>query len=114
MLCVCEIKGNDRADRLAENACNHHKWLASRKIINTEELQRLPADTKLRQSHHRSPGGERCGKRRRSTIFRKRKRKSNRQSNKHWNSFKSNVEETYERRNGAHVDFSERTDTNFS
>ena len=39
-----------------------HKWLASRKTWNVEELESLPAGTKPRTSHHRSPGGERRGK----------------------------------------------------
>ena len=34
-----------------------------------ECLETLPAGTKPRTSHHRSPGGEMRGKRKRSTIF---------------------------------------------
>ena len=42
-----------------------HQWLASRKIRSVEELETLPAGTKLKTSHHRSPGGKRRGKRKR-------------------------------------------------
>ena len=45
------------ADRLAKKS-NHREWLESRKILSVEELETLPADTKPRASHHRSPGGE--------------------------------------------------------
>ena len=48
---------------------NHHMWLASRKIWSVEELETLPAGTKPRTSHHRSPGGERREKSKRWTIF---------------------------------------------
>ena len=34
---------------------NHHRWLASQKISSVEELETLPAGTKPRTSHHRSP-----------------------------------------------------------
>ena len=36
-----------------------NKWLASRKIWSVEKLETLPAGTKPRTSHHRSPAGER-------------------------------------------------------
>ena len=42
---------------------NHHRRVASRKILSVEELETLPAGTKPRTSHHRSPGGEREGRR---------------------------------------------------
>ena len=47
----------------------------------------------------------------RSTIFLERTREGHRQSDEHWNRSKCNVGETSERRDGAHVDFSERIDT---
>ena len=40
-----------------------------------------------------------------------RTRESHRQSDEHWNRFKGNLEETSERRVGAHMGFSERIDT---
>ena len=58
------MKGNDRADKTGRQS-NHHKWFASRKIRSVEELETLPAGTKPRASHHRPPGGERRGKRKR-------------------------------------------------
>ena len=47
---------------------NHHKWLATRKICSTEELETLPAGTMPKTSPHRSSGGERRRKRKHSTI----------------------------------------------
>ena len=44
-------------DRLA-GISNQHRRVASRKIWSVEELQTLPASTKPRTPHHRSPGGE--------------------------------------------------------
>ena len=79
---------------------SHHKWLASRKIWNVEELETLPPSTEPRTSHHRSPGGER-----RSMISLE--RKGHRQSDQHWNCFKGNAGETSERRDGACMGFSE-------
>ena len=87
---------------------NHHIWLAPWKIRSFEELETLPAATKPRTSHHRSPGGERRGKRKRSTIFLERQRDDHRPVTKHCrNCFKGNYEETSERRGGTRVGFSE-------
>ena len=44
-------------------------------------------------------------------IFLERTREGHRQSDEHWNRFKGNLEETFERRIGAHVGISDRTDT---
>ena len=44
-------------------------------------------------------------------IFLKSMREGHRQSDEHWNHFKGNVEETSERRGGAHMRFSECIDT---
>ena len=90
------VKGTDRADRLAGKA-TLHKWLASRKISSVDKLQTLPAGTKPMTSHRRSPGGERRGKRKRSTIFLERPREGHRQSDEHWSRFKGNVGEISER-----------------
>ena len=59
------VKGNDRADRLAGQACSH----------STVELETLPAAVKPRASKLRSPGGERRGKKKRTTIFLERTRR---------------------------------------
>ena len=65
----------------------------------------------LATSHHWSPGGERHGKRRHSTIFLKRMREGHHQSDKLWNSLKKgNVVETSERRGGVYVGLLEPTD----
>ena len=63
----------------------------------------LPAGTKPRTSHHRSPEGEKRGKRKRSTFFFERTREDYCQSFEHWNRFKGNVGETCQRRGGAHT-----------
>ena len=83
---------------------NHHRRLASQKIRSVEELETLPAGTKPRISHHRSPGGERRRKKKRSMIFLERTWKGHRQSVQHWNGFQGNIGETPERRGGAHMD----------
>ena len=54
---------------------NASKWHASWKISNVEELETLPADTNPRTSQHRSPGGERRRRRKRSMIHPDRKGK---------------------------------------
>ena len=59
------VKGDDRADRLAGKATLTSGLIASLKIRSVEELETLPAGTKPRTSHHRSPGGDRRGKRKR-------------------------------------------------
>ena len=55
-----------RPSRQTGGQSNPHEWLASRKMRSVEELEKLPAVTKPRTSHHRSPGGERRGKRKRA------------------------------------------------
>ena len=44
-------------------------------------------------------------------IFLERTREGRRQSDEHWNRFKGDDGETSDRRDGAHVGFSERIDT---
>ena len=61
------------------------------------KLEALPAGTNPRTPHHWSLGGERRGKRKRSTIFLERTREGQRQSDERWNRFKGNVGETSER-----------------
>ena len=55
------VKGNDRADILAGKASLTNGLF----LISVEKLETLSAATKPRTSHHRSPGGERRGKRKR-------------------------------------------------
>ena len=88
-----------------------HKWLASRKIWSVEELETLPAGTQPRPSHHRLPGGERRGKRKRYTTLLERMREGRRQSDEHWNYFKGKFGETSERWRGVRVGFSKHIDT---
>ena len=66
-----------------------------------EELGTLPAGTKPRTSHHRSPGRERPRKGKRSMIFLERMREGHHQSDKHWNCFKGKNGKTSERWGGA-------------
>ena len=54
-------------------------------------------------SHHRSPGGESRGKRKRSTVFLEGARESHRQSDENRNCFKGNIGETSERRGRMHT-----------
>ena len=61
------VKGKDRADRSASEA-NVTNGRRLGKVLSVEELETLPAGTKPGASHHRWPGGERRGKRKRSTI----------------------------------------------
>ena len=96
------VKENDRTGRLAGKASITR---------NVEELETRPAGTKPGTRHHRSPGGGRRGERKRSTIFLKRMKECHRQSGEHWNCFKGNIGETFERRGGAHMDFFERLNT---
>ena len=72
------IKGDDRADRLAGNATIPSGLRLRRSSV--EELEKLPLGTKPRTSHHHSPWRERRGKRKRSTIFLKRTREGQHQS----------------------------------
>ena len=48
---------------------SHDEWQASRKIRSIEKLEVLLASGKPKTSPHRSPGGERRGKRKRSAAF---------------------------------------------
>ena len=73
------VNGNDRADRQAGKATITTGWVSEdRKCRVAWELL---AGTKPGASHHRSPGGERCGERKRSTIFLETMREDHRQSN---------------------------------
>ena len=85
---TCRHKAKDITPSRERGTC-----LSSRKISNAEELETLPAGTKPRASHHRSPGGERRGKRKRYTIFLERTREGHCQSDERWSCFKGNVGE---------------------
>ena len=90
---TCRSKGR-RPSRQTGGKRNHHKWLASQNIGSVEVLETLPAGTKPRTSHHRSPGREKRRKRKRSMIFLEMTREGHRHSDEHWNRFKGNVGET--------------------
>ena len=59
------MKGNDRADRMAGKAALTSGLIVFSEDLNVEALETVPGGTKPRTSHHRSPGGERRGKRKR-------------------------------------------------
>ena len=61
---ACRNEGKSPS-RQTGGKSNPHKWLASGKIWSADEAETLPAGTKPRTSHHRSPGGERRWKRKR-------------------------------------------------
>ena len=52
------VKGNDRADRLAGKAACSSGLLLGRSEVLRSLTETLPAGTKPKTSHHRSPGGE--------------------------------------------------------
>ena len=94
------VKGNDRADRLAGQACSH----------STVELDTLPAAVKPRASKLRSPGGEGRGKRKRTTTFLERTRKGHLEPDQHWNCPKSHNDKCCEKWGGTHKGLPERVD----
>ena len=67
------------------------------KISFIEELETLPAGTKPGTSHHRSPVGEMCRKRKRLTISLEMTREGHRQSDEQWKRYKGNFGKTPER-----------------
>ena len=88
------VKGNDLAGK-------HHKWLATRKILRVEVLETLPAGTNQGYYPHRSPGGERRRKSKHLKFSPETTMKYHRQSNKNWNSFKSDIgRKTFDRQGG--------------
>ena len=101
------VKRNDRAGVgsywRAQAAITIGLLCMYRKTWSVEELETLPPGTKPRQSHHRSPGGERRRERQRPTTYLERTRQYRCQSDK----------KTLElfQRGGAHMGFPERLDT---
>ena len=93
---------------------NYHKWHVSWKILSAEELETLPGGTKPRTSHHWSAGGKITWLW--QPIFLEMTREGHCQSDNHWNHFKGNVRETFERQGETHnyISFSECTDTNLN
>ena len=83
------VTRNDRADRLAGKATITSGLFLGRSEV-LRSLRHYLRGTKPRTSHHRSPGGERRGKRKRWTIYLERTREGHRQSDEHWNRFKGN------------------------
>ena len=88
--------------RQTSRQSNPHKRTASRKIWSVEELETLLAGAKPGTSHHRSPGGERRGKRKCYTIFVERTREGHRLSDRYRSRLTGDVGETSERRGEAH------------
>ena len=107
-----EVRGNDGVNRLAGQATiTSGLRLGGRSEVLRSLRHYLATGTKPRTSHHRSPGGERRGKRKRSTRFLDRTREGHRQWDEHRKCFGDNAGETSERWGGAHMSFSEWTDT---
>ena len=90
---------------------NLYKWLPSRKIWSVEELETLPSGTKPRTSHHRSPGGERRGKKEVLDDLPWKDERGPLSIRPTLEPFKGNVGETSDRQGGAYMGFSERIDT---
>ena len=101
---------------MTEHVCcgqsNQWKWLASQKSEVFRSLRRYLQAQCQGHHNHWSPGGERCGKRKRSITFLEKMRKGCHQSDEHWNCFKlGNVGEASERQGGTHVGFPKCIDT---
>ena len=97
-------------DDVQEYPTFRHAWIAALGNNVYSLKQTLPAGTEPRTAHHRSPGGDRRGKRKRWIIFLEMTREGHRQSDERWKGFKGHVGETSERWGGAHMDFSGRID----
>ena len=93
VLFVFLLYPSDRTHRLTSKAALTSGLLLGRSEVLRSLRHYLSAQSP-RTSHHRSPGGERCGKRKRKTIFLQRTRESHRQSDEHWNRFKGNFAKT--------------------
>ena len=74
------VKGNDRADRLVGKATITGGLRPGESELLRSLRQYLRAQRTARTAHHRSPGGDRGRKRKRSTIFLEKTRKGHRQS----------------------------------
>ena len=103
------VKGNVLADRLAGKATLTSGSLLGRSEVLRSLRHNLRAQ---RQAHHTSDRleerGEERGSARRCSF---KGREGHRQPDEHWNCFKGNPWETSERRDGAHMGFSERINT---
>ena len=100
------MKGNDQADT------GSYGTLTSGLLLTRSEMLRslrhyLRAQS---QGHHTIDRLEERGVDM-QTFFLERTRKGHGQSGEHWNLFKGDTRETSERRDGAHMGFSERIDT---
>ena len=106
------VRGTDGANRLVGKATiTSGLRLGGRSKVLRSLRHYLATGTKPRTSQHQSPGGERRGKRKRSTTFLEMTRKGHRQSGEHRKCFEGNAVETSDRRGWAHMGFSECTDT---
>ena len=68
---TCQSEGK-WLNRQASEKSNYHKQLVFQNLWSVEELETLPAGTQLKPPPHQPPGGERCRKRKRSTILHER------------------------------------------
>ena len=106
------VKGNHRADRLAGKATLTSGLLLGRSVVLRSLRHYLRAQSIGHNTIDRlEERGVERGSARRSSF--QRTREGHRQSDEHWNCFKGDVEESCERRDGAHnfVGFSDRIDT---
>ena len=96
------VEGNGRADRLAIKATAASGSCLGR-LQSVEELETPPARTEPRTSHHRSPGGERRGMKKRciDDLPWKDGKGLSSQSDERRNCFQGNVGKTSERCGGA-------------
>ena len=81
-------------------------------LVLVDITEDAPFLHRCRRYNHRSPGGERHGKRKRSAIFLERTREGHRQSDEHGDCFKGNAGERSETgKERIIMGFSERIDT---
>ena len=112
--CGCTALDMPEWKEMTEHVCcgqsNHWKWLASQK---SEVFRSVKHYLQAQCQGHQTIGHpeERCGKRKRSTIFLERTKKGYHESDEHWNHCKGNVGEASERQGGTHVSFSKCIDT---
>ena len=115
--CGCTALDMPEWKEMTEHVCcgqsNQWKWLASQKSEVFRSLRHYLQAQCQGHHNHWSPGGERCGKRKRSITFLEKMRKGCHQSDEHWNCFKlgGNVGEASERQGGTHVGFPKCIDT---
>ena len=103
-------ESKELVEQIDGNSIYHKRLIASWSV---EELETLPAGTKTRTSHHRSPGEERHIKRKRQTTFLEKNEKRPSSIRRTLEPFQRQSWKTSERLGGAHniSGFSERIHT---